>query len=50
MKIKQYLEVIYLGCILDKSVSEKSIALNAVSKVNTCLKFIYWKKKQIFVP
>ena len=49
MKITQYLEVIYLGCILDKSVSEKSMALNAVSKINTRLKFIYWKK-QIFVP
>ena len=48
MKIKQYSEVTYLGCILDESLSRKSIALNVVSKNNTRLKFLH-RKKQIFV-
>ena len=43
LKIKQYSQVIYLSCILDKSVSEESMALNGVSKINTHLKFIYKK-------
>ena len=38
LKIKQYSEVIILGCI-DESLSGESLPLNVVSKVNTCLKF-----------
>ena len=45
MKIKQYSEVTYLGCILDKSLSGESMALNVFSKINTHLKFLYWKDK-----
>ena len=41
LKIKQYSEVTYLGCILDESLSGESMALNVVSKINTCLKFWY---------
>ena len=37
LKIKQYLEVTYLG--------GESMALNVVSKINTCLKFLYQKSK-----
>ena len=37
LKIKQYLEVTYLG--------GESMALTVVSKINTCLKFLYQKSK-----
>ena len=47
LKIKQYSEVTYLGCILDESLSGESMALNVVSKINTRLKFLY--RKNIFV-
>ena len=48
LKIKQYhLEVTYLGCILDESLSGESMVLNVVSKINTHLKFLY--QKNIFV-
>ena len=43
LKIKQYLEVTYLGCILDESLSGESMALNVVSKINTRLKFLHRK-------
>ena len=43
LKIKQYSEVIYLGCILGESLSGESIALHVVSKVNTRLKFLHRK-------
>ena len=45
LKIKQYSEVSYLGCILDESLSDESMALNVVSKINTRLKFLYRKNK-----
>ena len=45
MNIKQCSEVIYLGCILDGSLPGESMALNAVSKINTSLKFLYRKNK-----
>ena len=45
LKIKQYLEVIYLDCILDESLSGESMALNVVSKINRSLNFIYQKNK-----
>ena len=41
LKIKQYSEVTYLGCILDQSLSGESMALNVVSKIKTSLKFLY---------
>ena len=47
LKIKQYSEVTYLGCILDESLSGVSIALSVDSKMNTpkpCL-----SQKQIFI-
>ena len=45
LSIKQYLEVTYLGCIFDESLSGESVALNVVSKINTRLKFLYRKDK-----
>ena len=39
LKIKQYSEVTYLRCILDKYLSGESMALNVVSKIITRLKF-----------
>ena len=45
LKIKQHSEVTYLGCILDESLSGESMASNAVSKINTRLKFLYQKSK-----
>ena len=45
LRIKQYSEVSYLRCILNKSLSGESMALNVVSKINTRLKFLYRKVK-----
>ena len=45
LKIKQFSEVTYLGCILDESLSGESMVLNVVSKINTLLKFLYRKNK-----
>ena len=45
LKIKQYSEVTYLGCILDESLSGESMAQNVVFKINTRLKFLYRKNK-----
>ena len=45
LKIKQYSEVTYHDCILDKSLSGKSITLKIVCKINTRLKFLYRKNK-----
>ena len=45
LKIKQYSEVTYLGCILDESLSGESMALNVVSKINTRLKLLHRKNK-----
>ena len=44
LKIKQYSDITYLGCILDESLPGESMALNAVSKSK-----ISPSKKQIFV-
>ena len=48
LKIKQYSEVTYLGCTLDKSLLGESMALNVVSKINTRLKFLYRKSNFFF--
>ena len=45
MKIKQYSEVTYLGCVLDESLSGESIVLIVVSKINIRLKFLNRKNK-----
>ena len=45
LKNKQYSEVTYLGCTLNESLSGESMAVNAVSKINTNLKFPNRKNK-----
>ena len=40
-EIKQYEKVKYLGCILDKSLSGESMALNVIDTVNSRLKFLH---------
>ena len=41
IKIKQQSEVKYLGCILDKDLSGESMAIHALGKINSRLKFLY---------
>ena len=43
VKIKQYSEVTYLGCILDESFSGELIALHVLNKINSSL-FLMDKK------
>ena len=40
-EIKQYEKVNYLGCILDQSLFDDSMALNVIDKVNSRLKFLH---------
>jgi len=44
VKIKQYSEVIYLGCTLDSNLSGNAMALQALKKINGRLKFLYRSK------
>ena len=36
-----------LGCILEETMSEESMANKAISKVNARLKFLQWKNKYL---
>ena len=45
IKIKEHLQVTYLGCVLDETLSEEFMALKALNKLNQKLKFIYRKNK-----
>ena len=45
IQIKQYSKVIYVGCILDKTVSGESMALKVINKINSTLKFLHRKNK-----
>ena len=45
IKIKQHSEVIYLGCVLDQTMSGEPIALKVINKVNGKLKFLYRKNR-----
>ena len=40
IKVKRYVKVKNLGCILDQSLSGESMALNVIDKVNLHLKFL----------
>ena len=44
-KIKQYLKVTYLGCILDKTLSRESMTTHVINKVNFRLRFLYGQYK-----
>ena len=48
MEFKQYSKVKYLGCMLDETMFEETMALSVTNKINNKLKFFYRKKKQIF--
>ena len=41
IKIKQYIKVLYLGCILDESLLGESMALHVFNKINSRLRFLY---------
>ena len=41
IKTKQYDKVVYLGCILDNTLSGESMALHVINKVNNRLKFLH---------
>ena len=45
IKIKQHSQVIYLGCVLDETLSGEPMALKALNKINGKLKFLYRKYK-----
>ena len=45
INIKQYLEVTYLGCVLEETMSGEPTALKVINKTNGKLKFLYWKNR-----
>ena len=45
MQIKQHSKITYLCCILDRTMSGKSMALKVINKINLILKFLHRKKK-----
>ena len=45
VKIKQYSKVTYLGCILDKCLTGKSMAMQVCTKVTLKLNFLYRKNR-----
>ena len=47
IKIKQYSQVVYLGCILDSKLSGEAMAIQAIGKISGRLKFLY--RKQTFL-
>ena len=46
--MKQYHTVTYLGCLFDETLSGESMALKAISKINSRLIFLYRKNR--FLP
>ena len=45
IQIKQHSKVKYLGCMLDKTMSRKTMALSVINKINNKLKFPYRKNR-----
>ena len=45
IKIKQYSQVTYLGCVLGKTLSGEPMAFKALNKINGKLKFLYLENK-----
>ena len=43
IQIKQHLKAKYLECLLEETMSEKTMARNAVNKINSKLKILYRK-------
>ena len=50
IKIKQYKNVNYLGCMLDESISIETMALTVIEKINSTLKFLDRKNCFLDVP
>ena len=50
IEIKQHAKVKYLGCILDESLSDESIALNVIDKINSRLKFLHRQNRFLTPP
>ena len=46
MEIKQHFKVKYLGCMLNETMFEETMALSVANIINNKLKFIYQKKKK----
>ena len=44
-EIKRYFKVICLGCLLDETMSQESMALKTIKKINEKLKFFYRKNR-----
>ena len=47
IEIKQYLQVTYLGCVMDETMSGKPMALKVINKINGKLKFLYRKSSSV---
>ena len=43
IEIKQHLQVTYLGCVMDETMSGKPMALKVINKINGKMKFFYRK-------
>ena len=50
IKIKRHTQVTYLGCILDKALSGKSMATHVINKVNSKLRFLCRQNKFLDIP
>ena len=50
IEIKQHAKVKYLGCILDESLSDESMALNVIDKINSRLKFLHRQNRFLTPP
>ena len=49
IEIKQHAKVKYLGCILDESLSDESMTLNVIDKINS-LKFLHRQNRFLTPP
>ena len=50
IKIKQYSNVTYLGCIFDETLSGESMAIHVINKINSTLRFLYHQNKFLNFP
>ena len=50
IKIKQYSKVIYLGCILEETLSRESLAIHVINKINSRLRFLYRQNRYLSFP
>ena len=50
IQIKQNPKVIYLGFMLDETMSEESMALKVINKINSRLKFLHRRKNRFLTP